>query len=336
MDIGTDAVRVLVTGAGGFVGSAVARQARAAGFAVRAMVRRPASAANLAGIDVEVVEADMRDRAAMERAVDGCRHVFHVAADYRLWAPDPSEIERTNVDGTRNVMEAALRAGVERVVYTSSVATLKLRDDGGAADESVALTADQAIGAYKRSKVRSEELVVAMIRERALPAVIVNPSTPVGPHDARPTPTGRIIVEAASGRMPGYIDTGLNIVHVDDVAAGHLAALERGRIGERYILGGQNVALGDLLGDIARLVGRRPPTLRMPRRMLYPLAYAAEAIASITKREPFLTVDGLHLARYRMFFTSAKAERELGYVARPYGEALADAIAWFRANGQLA
>jgi dihydroflavonol-4-reductase len=332
---GSAATRVLVTGAGGFVGSAVARQALAAGFAVRAMVRNKANASNLADLDVEIVEADIRDRERVEHAVAGCRHVFHVAADYRLWAPDPEEIVRTNVVGTRNVMEAAQAAGVERIVYTSSVATLALRTDGDAADESIALTPQQAIGAYKRSKVMAEQVVLEMVRDRALPAVIVNPSTPIGPRDARPTPTGRIIVEAASGRMPGFVDTGLNLVHVDDVARGHLAALAHGRIGERYILGGQNVALGDMLADIARLVERKPPTLRVPRRLLYPLAYAAEAVAKFTQREPFLTVDGLHLAKYHMFFTSTKAERELGYAARPYQDALRDAIDWFRGAGML-
>jgi dihydroflavonol-4-reductase len=333
MPLNAEGSRVLVTGAGGFVGSAVVREALAAGFTVRAMVRRAAS--NLADLDVDVVEADMRDRAAVERATEGCRHVFHVAADYRLWAPKPEEIVRTNVDGTRHVMEAAMNSGVERIVYTSSVATLALDASGQPADESVALTADAAIGAYKRSKVMAEALVVAMIREQGLPAVIVNPSTPIGPRDVRPTPTGRIIVEAASGRMPGYVDTGLNFVHVDDVARGHLLALEHGRIGERYLLGGQNVSLGDLLAVIARLVGRKPPTLRVPRTLLYPLAYAAEAVARFTQREPFLTVDGLHLARYRMFFTSAKAERELGYAARPFEDGLRDAIDWFRMAGYL-
>ena len=331
----TNSGRVLVTGAGGFVGSAVARQALAAGFAVRAMVRDPARATNLRALDVELVTADLRDRAAVERSVAGCRHVFHVAADYRLWAPDPDEIIRANVDGTRNVMEAAQAAGVERVVYTSSVATLRLKDDGAPADESVALRPEQAIGAYKRSKVMAEALVLDLVRDRGLQAVIVNPSTPIGPRDLRPTPTGRIIVEAALGRMPGYVDTGLNLVHVDDVAAGHLAALARGVAGERYILGGQDVELGTMLADIARLVGRKPPTMRVPRRLLYPLAYAAEAVAKVTRREPFLTVDGLHLARYHMFFTSGRAERELGYAARPYIEALRDAIDWFRAAGQL-
>ena len=326
---------VLVTGAGGFVGSAVVRRALAAGHRVRAMVRDTGSVENLRGLDVEIVRADIRDAAAVASAVGGTRFVFHVAADYRLWALDPEEIVRTNVAGTRHVMEAAQRAGVERIVYTSSVATLALGPGTTPADESVALGEAAAIGAYKRSKVVAERLVREMVANAGLPAVIVNPSTPIGPRDARPTPTGRIIVEAAQGRMPAFLDTGLNLVHVDDVAAGHLAALERGRIGERYILGGSNVALGDMLGVIARLVGRRPPTVKLPRRLLYPLAYAAEAWARRTGREPFLTVDGLHLAKYHMFFTSAKAERELGYVARPYEQALSDAIVWFSTEGMI-
>jgi dihydroflavonol-4-reductase len=327
--------QVLVTGAGGFVGSAVVRQALAAGFAVRAMVRDPSRASNLSGLDVEIVQGDLRDAVSITRAVDGCRHVFHVAADYRLWAPDPEEIVRTNVDGTRHVVDAALAAGVERLVYTSSVATLPLNDEGRPVDESVPLAPEAAIGAYKRSKVLAERVVLDAVRDRKLPAVIVNPSTPIGPRDARPTPTGRVIVESASGKMPGYVDTGLNFVHVDDVARGHLLALDKGRIGERYILGGQDVALGDFLTSVTKLAGRKPPTLRVPRRALYPLAYAAEAWAAITKREPFLTVDGLHLARYRMYFTSAKAVGELGYAARPYEDGIRDAIAWFRGAGML-
>jgi dihydroflavonol-4-reductase len=331
----TPATRVLVTGAGGFVGSAVVRRALADGFQVRASVRGSSPVANLAGLDVEVVRADIRDHDMVDRAVADCRYVFHVAADYRLWARDPEEIVRTNVDGTRTVMEAAQRAGVERIVYTSSVATLALRPEGQPADETQPLTEDAAIGAYKRSKVMAEKVVLEMVARGGLQAVIVNPSTPIGPRDARPTPTGRIIVEAASGRMPAFVDTGLNLVHVDDVAAGHLAALKQGRIGERYILGGENVALGTMLADIASMVHRRAPTVRISRRLLYPLAYAAEGVAMITGREPFLTVDGLHLAKYRMYFTSAKAEQELGYRPRPYEDGLRDAIHWFRAAGQL-
>jgi dihydroflavonol-4-reductase len=327
--------RVLVTGASGFVGSAVVRALLAAGYPVRALVRASSPRANLAALDVESVEGDMLDPASVARAMAGVRFVMHVAADYRLWSSDREEIRRNNVDGTRTVMEAALRAGVERIVYTSSVAALALRPDRQPAGETIALAEAAAVGAYKRSKVAAQELVETMVARDALPAIIVNPSTPIGPRDIRPTPTGRIIVEAASGRMPGYVDTGLNLVHVDDVAAGHLAALTRGRIGERYILGGQNVLLADMLRDIANLVGRRPPWLRMSRRLLYPAAAAAEFLAARTGREPFLTLDGLRMAKNRMFFTSAKAQRELGFEARPYAEGLKDAVTWFRGAGYL-
>ena len=327
--------RVLVTGGSGFVGSAVVRVLVDAGYSVRALVRSRSPRANLASLDVEIVEGDMRDAESVGRAIAGARHVMHVAADYRLWSSDREEIRRNNLAGTRTVMEAALREGVERIVYTSSVAALALRADGLPADESTALAEGNAIGAYKRSKVAAQDLVEMMVARDALPAVIVNPSTPIGPRDIRPTPTGRIIVEAASGRMPGYVDTGLNLVHVDDVAAGHLAALTHGRIGERYILGGQDVLLADMLRDIAMLVERPPPRLKVPRRLLFPAAAVAEMIASRTGREPFLTLDGLRMARYRMFFSSAKAARELGYKARPYGEGLQDAVAWFRGAGHL-
>ena len=326
---------ILVTGANGFVGSAVARRLVQTGHQVRALVRPTSARINLAHLPVEIVEGDLGDADSLARATNGVRFLFHVAADYRLWARDPADIVRTNVEGTRTIMNAALRAGVERIVYTSSVATLKARPDGEPSDETSPLDAQSAVGAYKYSKVVAERAVETMVAEHGLPAIIVNPSTPIGPGDARPTPTGRIIIEAAAGRMPGYVDTGLNLVHVDDVAAGHLAALEKGRIGQRYILGGQDVLLGDMLREIARLVGRSPPRLRLPRLAIFPIAYGAEAIAHFTGREPFVTTTGLRLAKDRMFFTSAKAERGLGYRARPYGQALAEAIAWFRQNGLL-
>jgi dihydroflavonol-4-reductase len=231
-------------------------------------------------------------------------------------------------------MEEALRAGVERIVYTSSVATIALRDDMPA-DERSPLSEHDAIGAYKRSKVIAERLVEDMVQHRRLPAVIVNPSTPIGPRDVKPTPTGRIIVEAASGRMPGFVDTGVNLVHVDDVAAGHLAALARGTIGERYILGGENVYLRDMLAEIAGVVGRTPPRWRVPIAPLFPLAVLAEGVGLITGREPFLTLDGLRMARHHMFFSDAKVRRELGYSSRPYREGIAEAIVWFRQNGYL-
>jgi dihydroflavonol-4-reductase len=232
-------------------------------------------------------------------------------------------------------MQAALAARVERVVYTSSVATLAQHGDGQPSDETRLLSEAEAVGAYKRSKVAAERLVDSMIALGALPAVIVNPSTPVGARDIRPTPTGRLVLAAAAGRMPGFVDTGLNLVHVDDVALGHVAALERGVVGERYILGGENVMLADMLRGIARLVGRKPPRLELPRRPLYPLARAAEMIAALTGNEPLLTLDGLRMSTQRMFFTSAKAERELGFRARPYEQGLGDAIAWFREAGYL-
>lgn len=326
---------ILVTGASGFVGSAVARRLLEGGHQVRVLVRSSSSRTNLGDPRLDIVEGDLRDAASIARAMSGISDVFHVAADYRLWARDPGEIVRTNVEGTRAVMHAALAAGVARIVYTSSVATLSPLPDRASSDETHPLPAEKAVGAYKYSKVLAERLVESMVAEHKLPAVIVNPSTPIGPGDARPTPTGRIVIEAASGRMPAYVDTGLNLVHVDDVAAGHIAAWQKGRIGERYILGGQDVLLGDMLREIARQVGRAPPKLRLPRRMIFPIAYAAEAAAHFTGREPFVTVTGLRLAKDHMFFSSAKAERDLNYSARPYREAVADAIAWFRQRGYL-
>ena len=327
--------QTLVTGASGFVGSAVARTLIEAGFRVRALVRRGSPRFHLEGLDLEFFEGDLRDTESVRGAVSGVRYVFHVAADYRLWARDPREIFAANVDGTRNVMREALRAGVERVVHTSSVATLALRSDGTPADESLALSESQGIGAYKRSKIVAERLVEAMVANDGLPAVIVNPSTPIGPRDVKPTPTGRIIVEAALGRIPAFVDTGLNLAHVDDIAEGHLAALKRGIVGERYILGGTNVVFADMLADIARLVGRKPPHLRIPRALAMTVAYAAETMALVTGREPFATVDGIRMSDHRMFFTAAKAERDLGYRPRPYLQGLEDAIRWFRQAGYL-
>ncbi len=326
--------RVLVTGASGFVGSAVARKLVDRGFDVRVLVRPTSPRANVADIACEIAEGDMRDSASVLEALKGVRYLFHVAADYRLWAREPGEIIRNNREGTRAVLEAARTAGIERIVYTSSVATLKPRHDGTDADETDAAGIDDAIGAYKKSKVAAQQEAEAMAAE-GLPVVIVSPSTPIGPRDIRPTPTGRILVEAASGRMPAYVDTGLNLVHVDDVAEGHLLALDKGRAGENYILGGQNATLQEMLADIARLTGRRPPRVKLPRGPLYPLAYVAEAFGRLTNKEPFVTVDALDMSKHQMFFSSAKAIRELGYSARPSIEAIRDALAWFRAAGYI-
>ena len=327
---------VLVTGASGFVGSAVARALLASGLRVRIILRETSPAINVSGLGAQIVAGDLRDPVAVAQAMQGVAALFHVAADYRLWARDPEDIMRNNVGMTRIVMQAAAKAGVQRIVYTSSVATFAPFADGRSSDETRPLTEANAIGAYKRSKVAAERLVQAMVRDHRLPAIIVNPSTPIGPRDVRPTPTGRIVLEAAAGRMPAFVDTGLNLVHVDDVASGHLAALAQGKIGEHYILGGQNVDLRTMLCEIARLVNRPPPRLRLPRKLVFPVAWACEKMASLTGREPLATLDGLRMAKYHMYFSSAKAERDLNYRARPYGQALADAIAWFRQTGRLA
>jgi dihydroflavonol-4-reductase len=324
----------LVTGVSGFVGSAVARALAATGRHVRGTVRSSSPTANLGDFPGELVEADLCDEQAVSRIMQGARELFHVAADYRLWARDPEEIVRNNLAMTGNVMKAAREAGVSRIVYTSSVATL-LPDPAGPSDETRAAQPDQATGVYKRSKVVAERLVEDMVVRDGLPAVIVNPSTPIGPRDVKPTPTGRILVEAANGKMPAFVDSGLNLVHVDDVATGHILAAEKGRIGQRYILGGQDATLAQMLADIAALLGRKPPTVELPRAPIYPLAWLAERWAAVTGREPFLTLDSLRMAKHRMFYSSAKAERELGYCPRPYGEALRDALDWFRTQGMI-
>ncbi len=325
---------VLVTGATGFVGSAVLRALLDAGQAARALVRAGSDRRNLEGLDVETVEGELGDAASLARAVAGCEALYHVAADYRLWVPEPATIYRANVEGTRALMRAAAEAGVARIVYTSSVAVLGLHADGAPADETVPATLDDMIGPYKRSKFLAEQAVAEMAAE-GLPVVIVNPSTPIGPRDVKPTPTGRMVVEAAAGRMPAFVDTGLNLVHVDDVAAGHLLAFEHGEIGARYILGGEDMSLRDILAEIAALTGRKPPRVQLPHGLILPFAYAAEGIARLTGREPFATVDGIKMARKKMFFSSAKARAALGYRPRPALEALRDAVAWFRANGYL-
>ena len=326
---------ILITGATGFVGSAVLRQLVAAGHRVRALVRPDSDRRNLEGVAVEIAVGELRDPSSLDRAAAGCSGLFHVAADYRLWAPKTDGIYQTNVTGTRNLMSAAAQAGVARIVYTSSVATLGHTRDGTPADETTPATIDDMIGAYKRSKFLAESEVRKLAGEQALPVVIVNPSTPVGPRDAKPTPTGRMIVEAAAGRMPAFVDTGLNLVHVDDVAAGHLLAFEHGAVGERYILGGENMTLRDILNEIAAITGRRPPRVRLPHGLVLPIAYLAEAWARVSGGQPFATVDGLRMAKQTMFFSSQKARDALGFKPRPAVEALGDAVEWYRRRGYL-
>ncbi len=328
-------MQTLVTGATGFVGAAVARHLCARGDAVRVLTRSGSPRRNLAGLSVEVVTGDLTDPSSLAAAVRGCSALYHVAADYRLWARRPAELYAVNVDGTRSLMRAALDAGVGRVVYTSSVATLGLRRDGGPADETTPVGLDDMIGDYKRSKYLAEKVVRELVAREGLPAVIVNPSTPVGPGDLKPTPTGRMVLDAAAGRMPAYVDTGLNIVHVDDVAAGHLAAGASGVVGERYVLGGTDMTLAAILAMIAELTGRPPPRIALPHRAVLPIAVVSELWARVFGGEPLATVDGVRMSMKKMFFSSAKAERVLGYRARPAREAFADAIAWFRAEGRL-
>jgi dihydroflavonol-4-reductase len=325
----------LVTGATGFVGSAVARALEARGHAVRVLVRAGSDRRNLAGLAAEPVLGDLADPDSLKRAVAGCRYLFHVAADYRIWVPDPAAMLRANVDGTRALMLAAQQAGVERIVYCSSVAALGLTKDGSEADETTKVSEETVVGIYKKSKYRAEQAVLALVREQGLPAVIVNPAAPVGPRDVKPTPTGKMIADTASGKMFAYLDTGLSIVHVDDVAQGHLLALDRGRIGERYILGGENMSLAQLLAMVTAQVGRRPPWLKLSPAVLWPLAMACEGIATVAGITPLVTRDHLRMSRKLMYFSSAKAVAELGYAPRPASEAVADAIAWFRANGMV-
>lgn len=321
----------LVTGATGFIGSAVVRKLIAAGHDVRAFVRPSSNPRNIEDLPIERAVGDLTDRGSLDRALRGCSFLFHVAADYRLWALDPRELFAANVDGTRNILEAAAAAGVQRAVYTSSVATLGRSTDGAPADETTAATVDDMIGAYKRSKFLAEEEARRCGRDLSLEIVIVNPSAPVGPRDSRPTPTGRMIRDAAAGMFPVFVRTGLNIVHVDDVAAGHLLAFEKGRPGERYVLGGENMTLEGILAEIARLKGRKPPRWAIPPRTLLPLAHASEVWARLrrAREEPLLTVDGLRFAEHTMYFSSARASRELGYAPRPAAEAIRDAVRWF-------
>jgi dihydroflavonol-4-reductase len=323
----------LVTGATGFVGAAVARALLAAGLPVRVLARPGSDRRNLAGLDVEIAEGSLEDADSLSAAVVGCRYLFHVAADYRLWVPDKAAMFRANVDGTRALMLAALDAGVERIVYTSSVATLGLIA-GGLADEATPSGLADMIGPYKQSKFAAEEAVNALVDERGLPAVIVNPSTPIGPGDVKPTPTGRIIVEAAKGRMPGYVDTGLNVVHVDDVAAGQLLAAECGIVGERYILGGENLTLKQILDKLGMISGLPSPTVKLP----YFVAYLAGAVdqtisGSLLGREPRATIETVRMGKKKMWASSEKAERELGWKIMPADAALRRAVEWFQAHG---
>jgi len=327
--------RAFLTGATGFVGAAVARALLGAGWELRALARAGSDRRNLSGLPIEIVTGDLRDPSTYAASLPGCEALFHVAADYRLWAPNPDDLYATNVEGTRGLLVAAERAEVPNIVYTSSVATLRLVGDGTVADEDSIATLPDMIGHYKRSKFLAEQLVRQWAGQAGANqrVVIVNPSTPIGPCDVKPTPTGQIVLDAAAGRTPAYVDIGLNIAHVDDIARGHLQALELGRHGERYILGGADLTLQEILTQVTRIAGRRPPRIRLPHAVVLPIAYVAEALARLRGGSTRITVEGARMARKRMYFSSAKAMRELGYTWRNPQLAFQDAVRWFRDAG---
>lgn len=325
-------MKTLITGANGFVGSAVLRHLIADGHEVRALVRPGSNRSNLDGLSVEIVEGDLTDPVSLGKAVSSCDYLFHVAADYRLWTTEPELMYKTNVDGTRMLMQHAADAGLKKIVYTSSVATLGIKPDRSPANEDTPVSIDDMIGHYKRSKFLAEEEVNKLVKSIQLPVTIVNPSTPIGPRDIKPTPTGRIIVDCLSGKIPAYVDTGLNIAHVDDVARGHLLALEKGEMGERYILGGEDLSLKAILGLICEIGQRKPPAISLPHNLILPIAKLTEIWAGFTGVEPLMTVDGIKLAKKHMFFSSARAIEKLGYQSRSARQAIEDAITWFVEN----
>lgn len=321
---------VLVTGATGFIGWHVTKKLLERGYAVRALAR-PGS--QVRELTVDTFSGDLRDPSSLDRAVKGCGIVFHIAADYRLWAKHPDELFQSNVEGTRNVLNASRACGVDRVVYTSTVGCIGVPDEG-VGDEDRPVGLDDMAGAYKRSKFEAERVALEFVRS-GLPVVIVNPTAPVGDHDFKPTPTGRIILDFLSGRMPAFVDTGLNIVDVDDTAEGHLLAAERGRVGERYILGCDNLTLQQILERLAAISGRKAPRLRIPYAVAYLAGVVSTAWANVTGREPRAPLDAVKMARKKMFVSSEKAKRELGWNPGPVDGAFERAVAWFRANGYV-
>jgi dihydroflavonol-4-reductase len=325
----------LVTGATGFVGSHVARQLVSAGQNVRVLVRPTSNFKLLEDLRVERVEGDLRDAGSVERAMQGVRRVFHVAADYRLWTAHPEELYESNVEGTRQLIAAAERAGVERVVYTSTVATIAVPQQGaGLPNEATAARLEEMIGHYKRSKFLAEQVALEAAKAGA-PVVIVNPTAPVGPGDWKPTPTGRIILDFLLGKMPAYVDTGLNVVAVEDVAAGHLLAAEKGRSGERYILGGRNMTLKEILDALAAITGKRAPRLKLPHVVALAAGYADEWYSRIAGREPQIPVEGVKMSRHKMFVESDKAARELGYAPGKIEAGLERAVRWYVDHGYV-
>lgn len=322
-------MRALVTGSTGFIGAAVARCLLERGVDVRVLIRRESDLGNLQGLKVEQAYGDLRDAASLRQALTGCRQLYHVAAHYALWAPDPQIFYDINVTGTRNLMEAARDVGVERIVYTSTIGAIGLPPGGGLGTEETPVSPEQMSGHYKRSKYLAEQEVARMARA-GLPVVIVNPSAPVGARDIKPTPTGQVIVDFMKGRMPAYIETGMNLIDVDDVAVGHLHAMEKGRIGERYILGNRNLMLREVFALLSRLTGVPAPTIKLPRLAILPLAYANQWLSDyVTHRPPRIPLEGVKMAKYVMHYDCSKAIRELALPQTPVEVALEKAVRWF-------
>ncbi|WP_455389173.1 hopanoid-associated sugar epimerase [Petrachloros mirabilis] len=322
-------MKALVTGATGFVGGAVARALVRAGSDVRVLARPGSDLGNVEGLAVEKVTGDLCDPASLRTALAGCRQLYHVAAHYALWAKDPAIFYDINVTGTRNLLEAARDVGIERTVYCSTIGAIGLPPDGGLGTEDTPVSLEQMAGHYKRSKYLAEQEVAKLAKE-GLPVVIVNPSAPVGAGDVKPTPTGQVIVDFMKGRMPAYIETGMNIIDVDDVAAGHLLAMEKGRQGQRYILGCKNLMLREVFEILSRLTGVKAPTIKLPRLAILPLAYVNQWIANLTGHPPRIPLEGVKMAKYKMHYDCSKAIRELGLPQTPPEVALEKAVRWFR------
>jgi dihydroflavonol-4-reductase len=325
-------MQAFVTGATGFLGSHVVRALAEKGADLRLLVRQSSNTKNIADLKADLVTGDLRDPASLEKGIAGCDAIFHVAADYRLWVRDPNEMYRSNVEGTRAILETARKNGVRRVVYTSSVATMGFTFNGQPADENSPVSLDNMIGPYKRSKFMAEQVAIEAARA-GQDVVIVNPTTPVGERDIKPTPSGRIIVDFLKKKFPAYVDTGLNLVDATECARGHVAALEKGRRGERYILGGENLTLKQILDKLAVITGLPSPTIRVPYVLALATGVVDEVVTGrIRGREPRATIDAVRMGRKKMFVSSAKAERELGWKNVPVDDALRRAVVWFKAN----
>lgn len=327
-------MKAFVTGATGFIGASIVRELLKDGCQVRVLVRPGSDRRNIDGLDVEVREGDLADRDRLVKDLSGCDTLFHAAADYRLWTPDPQAMYDANVKGTRAILSAALAAGVEKAVYTSSVGTLGNVGDGTPGTEKTPVDFGQMVGDYKKSKFLAERAAESFL-EKGLPLVIVNPSTPVGPRDLKPTPTGKIVVDFLNGRMPAYLDTGLNLIDVEACARGHVLAARRGRVGEKYILGNRNLTLAELFGMLERITGRKAPSVKLPYYPVLFAAYANHALSALTRREPLIPLAGVQMASKFMYFDSSKAAAELGMPQVPVEGALERAVEWFSENGYL-